>query len=73
MVFSESDSEQQVHIVVAYIGKKMESSHTSNLKAHQKVLEQKQEITSKRNRQQEIVKCRAKINKIDTKSKTKNQ
>ena len=35
--------------------KKLEKSHTSNLTAHLKALEQKEEIIPKRNRQQEII------------------
>lgn len=45
--------------------KKMERFH-SNLTAHLKELEQREEITFKRSRCQEIVKLEAKINKIET-------
>jgi hypothetical protein len=63
---------------IAFI-KKLEISHTSNLTAHLKALEQKEANTPKRNSQmQEIVKCRAEINQLETKrtiqriNKTKN-
>ena len=39
----------------------------SSLTAHMKVLEQKEVNTHKRNRQQEIIKLRAKINQLETK------
>jgi hypothetical protein len=47
--------------------KKLERSHTNNLTAHLKALEQKEANMLKRNRQQEIVKLGAKINQIETK------
>ena len=47
--------------------KKLERSHTSNLTAHLKALEQKEANTPKRSRQQEIIKLRININKIETK------
>jgi hypothetical protein len=47
--------------------KKLERSHASNLTAHWKSLEQKQANTSKRIRQQEIIKLRAEKNKMETK------
>ena len=50
----------------AYV-KKMEWSHTSNLTAHLKALEFKEEITPKRSRCKEIIKPRAEINKVKTK------
>lgn len=43
--------------------KKLENSHTSNLKAHMKFLEQKEEITTQRSRQQEIIQLRTEVNK----------
>jgi len=45
----------------------MERSHTSNLTAHLKSLEQNKEITLKRSRRQEIIKLGAEINKITAK------
>ena len=42
-------------------------SHTSNLKAHLKALEQKEANTPKKGRQQEIIKLRGEINKLETK------
>jgi hypothetical protein len=54
--------------------KKLERAYISGLTAYLKVLEQKEANTSKRNRQQEIIKLRAKINHIETKKNyTKNQ
>jgi hypothetical protein len=42
--------------------KKLERSHTSNLTAHLKALEQKEPNTPKKSKQQETVKLRAGIN-----------
>jgi hypothetical protein len=42
----------------------MERSHTSNLTRHLKALEQKEEITTKSSRWQEIMKLRTEINEI---------
>ena len=50
----------------AYI-KKLEICHTSELTEHLKTLEQKEANSPKRTRQQEIIKSRAEINKIETK------
>ena len=50
----------------AYI-KKVEKSHTRDLTAHLKALEQKEADSLRRNRRQEIIKMRAEINKIETK------
>ena len=47
--------------------KKLVRSHTSELAATLEFLEQKEANTSKRSRQQEIIKPRADINKIQTK------
>jgi hypothetical protein len=47
--------------------KKLERAYTSNLIAHLKDLEQKETNALKRNRWQEIIKLRAKINEIETK------
>lgn len=47
--------------------KKLGRSHTSNLRAHLKVLRCKEANTVKRNTWQEIIKLCAKINKIETK------
>jgi hypothetical protein len=52
--------------------KELESSHTSNLKAHLNSLEQK-EITLKRSSKQEIIKLRHKSNKIETETKEQQQ
>jgi DNA repair exonuclease SbcCD ATPase subunit len=47
--------------------KKLEKAYTSSFKTHLKALEQKEANTSKRSRQQEILKLRAEINQIETK------
>ena len=47
--------------------KKSERSHTSNLTAHLKAVEQKDPKEPKGSRRQEIVKLRAEINQIETK------
>ena len=47
--------------------KKIEKVHISDLTAHLKALEQKEADSPKRSRQQEIIKLRAEINKIETK------
>ena len=52
----------------AYI-KNLEKSHSSDLTVHLKALEQKEVDSSMRNRQQEIIKLRAEVNKIETKRK----
>ena len=53
----------------AYI-KKLEKSHTSELREHLKTLEQKEANSPKRSRWQKIIKLRAKVNKENN---TKNQ
>ena len=50
----------------AYI-KNLEKSHTSELTEHLKTLEQKEANSTRRTRQQEIIKLRDEINKIETK------
>ena len=47
--------------------KKLERSYTNNLTAHLRTLEQKETISPKRRRRQEIVKLRAEINQIEIK------
>lgn len=56
----------------AYI-KNLEKSHTSDLTAHLKALEKKETNSSRRSRQQEIIKFQAEISKIEIKNNTKNQ
>ena len=46
--------------------KKLERAQTSSLTAHLKALEQKEENSPKRSRQQEIIKLRAEINQVET-------
>ena len=53
--------------------KKLERAYTSSLTAHLKALEQKEANTSKGSRWQEMIKLRAVINQIETKTYTKNQ
>jgi hypothetical protein len=48
--------------------KKLEKVYTNGLTAHLKALEQKEANTPTRSRQQEIIKLRAEINQIETKS-----
>ena len=50
----------------AYL-KKVEKSHTSDLIAHLQAVEQKEADSPRRTRQQEIIKLRTEINKIETK------
>jgi hypothetical protein len=52
--------------------KKLERVHTSSLTGHLKALELKEANSPKRSRQQEIIKLRAEINQVETKS-SKNQ
>ena len=49
--------------------KKLERSHTSNLTAHLKALEQKEANTHKRCRWKEIIKLRVEIKQLETKRK----
>jgi hypothetical protein len=46
---------------------KLERSHNDTLKAHLKVLEQKETDTPKRSRWQKTVKFRVEINQVETK------
>jgi hypothetical protein len=50
--------------------KELERAYTSSLTAHLKALEQKEENTPKRSRQQEIIKLRAEISQLETKRTT---
>ena len=54
-------------IALSVSKKKLERAYTSSLTAHLKALEQKQANTSKRSRQQELIKFRAEINQVETK------
>jgi hypothetical protein len=47
--------------------KKLESTYTSSLIAHLKVLEQKEANSPRRSRQQEIIKLRAENNQVEMK------
>jgi hypothetical protein len=47
--------------------KKLERSHSSNLTAHLKALEQKEANIPKRSRQQKIFKMKAKLKQVETK------
>jgi hypothetical protein len=47
--------------------KKLERAYTSSLTAHLKALEEKEANSSKKSRQQEIIKLRAEINQMETK------
>jgi hypothetical protein len=46
--------------------KKLERAHTSSLTTHLKAVEQKDENSPKRSRQQEIIKLRSEINQVET-------
>ena len=46
--------------------KKLERAHTSILTAHLKALEEKEENSPKRSRQQEIIKLQGEINQMET-------
>jgi hypothetical protein len=50
-------------ILLSASKKKLERAYTRSLTAHLKALEQKEEISPKRSRQQEIIKLRAEITK----------
>jgi hypothetical protein len=50
--------------------KKLERAHTSSLTTYLKALEQKKANSPKRNRQQEIIKPRGKINQVETRITT---
>ena len=67
---NENGARRKVHSTKCYT-KKLESSHISNLAAHLKALEQKEASSPKRSRWQEIIKFRAKINKIETREQYK--
>jgi hypothetical protein len=47
--------------------KKLERAYTSSLTAHLKALEQKEANTTKRSKQQKIIKLRDEINQVETK------
>ena len=53
-------------IALSVSKRKLERAYTSSLTAHLKALEQKEANIPKRNKGQEIVKLRAKINQIET-------
>ena len=53
--------------------KNLEKSHTSNLTAHLKALEQKEVNSPRRSRCQEIIKLRAEINKIEKTTQRVNE
>jgi len=55
-------------IALSACKKKQERAYVSSLTAHLKALEQKEANTPKRIRRQEIIKLRAEINQVETKS-----
>jgi hypothetical protein len=63
-------NERGKFIALSAFIRKLKRSHTSNLTAHLKALEQKEANTPKRSRGQEVIKLRAKINQIQTKRTT---
>ena len=54
-------------IVLNAYKKKLERAYPSSVKVYLNVLEQKEANTQKKNRRQEIIKLRAKINHVDIK------
>jgi hypothetical protein len=59
-------------ITLSTIIKKLERPYTSNLAAHLKSLEQREENTPKRSRWQDMVKLGVKINQLETENYTKS-
>jgi hypothetical protein len=55
-------------IAVSASKKKLERVYTSSMTAHLKALEQKEANSAKRSRRQEIIKLRAEINQMETKT-----
>jgi hypothetical protein len=55
-------------IALSATKKKLDRAHTSSLTAHLKALEQKEANSPKSNRWQEIIKLRAEINQVETKT-----
>ena len=72
MVHFESSGRGKFIALSAYI-KNLEKSHTSDITACLKALEQEGANLPRRSRCQEIIKLRAEINKIETENNTKNQ
>ena len=66
MGHNESSDKRKIHSIMRAFIKKLESSHTNNLTAQLKALEQKEANTCKRSRWQEIIKLRAEINQVET-------
>jgi hypothetical protein len=62
----ESSVKMKVHSS-KYLQKKLERSHTSHFNIISKALKQKEVNTPERSRQQEIIKLRTEVNKIQTK------
>jgi hypothetical protein len=55
-------------IAVSASKQKLERAYTSSLTAHLEALELKEANSPKRNRQQEIIKLRGKINQVETRT-----
>jgi hypothetical protein len=55
-------------IALSVYKKKLERAYTNSLTTHLKALEQKEAITPKRSRQQEIIKLGAEINQVKTRT-----
>ena len=53
-------------IALSALLKKLERFYTSNLTAHPETLEQKEANTTKRSKQQQIIKLRDEINQVET-------
>jgi hypothetical protein len=71
MGYNESSGKRKL-IALSASKKKLERAYISSLTVYLKPVEQKEANTPKRSRWQEIIKFRAEINQIKTKTKTKN-
>ena len=67
MGYNEISANRKTFIALNASKKKLERAYRSSLTAHRKVLEQKETSAPKRSRQQEVIKCRAKISQVETK------
>ena len=67
-----SSTKRKAHITKG-LHKEIREILSLDLTGHLKAREQKESSTHKRSRWQEIIKLRAKINKLETKNNTKNQ
>ena len=68
MGYNKSSGKRKNHSSLSASKKKLERAYSSSLALHLKALEQKDANTTKRSRRQEIIKLRAEINQVETKS-----